>query len=379
MIPEMDTPPVGRLAPSPTGLLHLGNAWSFLLAWLGVRSHPSGKGRLILRQEDIDPARSRQEWMDGIERDLLWLGLDWDEGPNGSTTAPDAGKHAPTVLMSEHSNPTSGCPCEGDSSGPASPSPHGPYQQSLCGKRYEAALASLSARGLVYPCYCTRKELRELAGAPHGAHDGLGDAGAAYPGTCRHLSADQRAEREVQGRRASLRLRCPDGEDGRETFRDLVLGPQSFTLTECGGDFALRRSDGVWAYQLAVVADDIAMGVTQIVRGEDILLSTPRQLLLWRLLGGTAPAFAHIPLLHDSEGERLAKRHKSLSLAQLRESGAQPEAVVGWLASLAGLNPSARPLRPRALAERLRSEGGMPWQNLRGREKLVARDLPFSC
>ena len=350
MIYHVDTPPVGRLAPSPTGLLHLGNAWSFLLAWLGARSHPSGRGRIILRQEDIDPARSRQEWMDGIERDLLWLGLDWDEGPHGSTVDGDC---KPEAVQ------------------------HGPYQQSLCCARYEAALASLIERDLVYSCYCTRKELRELAGAPHGAHDGLGDAGAAYPGTCRQLSAEQRAEREAQGRRASLRLRCPDGEAGRESFTDLVLGPQSFTLTECGGDFALRRSDGVWAYQLAVVADDIAMGVTQIVRGEDILLSTPRQLLLWRLLGGTAPAFAHIPLLHDAEGERLAKRHQSLSLAQLRESGAKPEAMVGWLASLAGLSPSARPLHPRDLAERLRSEGGMPWEHLNTAEKLVVKGLPF--
>ncbi len=328
-----DLPPVGRLAPSPTGLLHLGNAWSFLLAWLGVRSHPSGAGRIILRQEDIDPARSRQEWMDGIERDLAWLGLDWD--------------------------------------GPV-------FRQSERSAHYEAALAALDARGLVYPCYCTRKELRELAGAPHGAHDGLGDAGAAYPGTCRRLSAEERALREAQGRRASLRLLCPDGEEGRESFRDLVLGPCSFTLTDCGGDFALRRSDGVWAYQLAVVADDMAMGVTQIVRGEDILLSTPRQLLLWRRLGGTAPDFAHIPLLHDSEGERLAKRHKSLSLAQIRESGKSPEVVVGWLAALAGLAPSAAPVSPRALADRLRAEGGMPWHVLRGQHILAVPDiLPF--
>ena len=321
---QTDNAPVGRLAPSPTGLLHLGNAWSFLLAWLGVRSHPSGAGRIILRQEDIDPARSRREWMDGIERDLAWLGLDWD--------------------------------------GPV-------FQQSELGQRYEATLADLTARGLVYPCYCTRKELRELAGAPHGAHDGLGDAGAAYPGTCRQLTEEQRASREAEGRRASLRLLCPDGEAGRESFCDLILGPQSFTLTDCGGDFALRRSDGVWAYQLAVVADDMAMGVTQIVRGEDILLSTPRQLLLWRLLGGTAPSFAHIPLLHDAEGERLAKRHKSLSLAQLREAGCRPENIVGWLASLAGL--SNGPTTPRALAERLRSEGGMPWERLRRDDKLV--------
>ncbi|MBR3880502.1 MAG: tRNA glutamyl-Q(34) synthetase GluQRS [Mailhella sp.] len=339
---QTDIAPVGRLAPSPTGLLHLGNAWSFLLAWLGVRSHPGGRGRIILRQEDIDPARSRQEWMDGIERDLAWLGLDWDEGPNGPTVP--GGVPTPDF---------------------------GPCQQSLCYARYEAALEELSARGLVYPCYCTRKELRELAGAPHGAHDGLSDAGAAYPGTCRRLSPEERAQREVQGRRPSLRLLCPDGESGRESFTDLVLGPQSFTLTECGGDFALRRSDGVWAYQLAVVADDIAMGVNQIVRGEDILLSTPRQLLLWRLLGGTAPAFAHIPLLHDAEGERLAKRHKSLSLAQLRDAGCRPEAIVGWLAALAGLNPGGCPTTPRDLACRLRAEGGMPWQNLTRTEKII--------
>ena len=326
MISSADTPPVGRLAPSPTGLLHLGNAWSFLLAWLGVRAHPSGAGRIILRQEDIDPARSRREWMEGIERDLAWLGLDWD--------------------------------------GPV-------FQQSQLGERYEAALGELEARGLVYPCYCTRKELRELAGAPHGAHDGLGDAGAAYPGTCRRLTPEERAAREEQGRRASLRLLCPDGEAGRESFHDLVLGPQSFTLTDCGGDFALRRSDGVWAYQLAVVADDLAMGVNQIVRGEDILLSTPRQLLLWRLFGGTAPSFAHIPLLHDSEGERLAKRHKSLSLAQLRESGCRPESIVGWLARLAGLAPSAEPVTPRDLAARLRAEGGMPWERLRSCGRLI--------
>lgn len=328
-----DLPPTGRLAPSPTGLLHLGNAWSFLLAWLGVRAHPSGAGRIILRQEDIDPARSRREWMDGIEHDLAWLGLDWD--------------------------------------GPV-------FHQSERGEHYEAALSRLDAQGLVYPCYCTRKELRELAGAPHGAHDGLGDAGAAYPGTCRHLSPEEREERESQGRRASLRLLCPDGESGREGFTDLVLGPCSFTLADCGGDFALRRSDGVWSYQLAVVTDDIAMGVTQIVRGEDILLSTPRQLLLWKLLGGTAPAFAHIPLLHDSEGERLAKRHKSLSLAQLREAGKSPEAVVGWLAALAGLSEAAAPVSPHALADRLRSEGGMPWHLLSGRHHLVVPDeLPF--
>lgn len=316
---------VGRFAPSPTGLLHLGNAWSFLLAWLGTKAEG---GRILLRHEDIDPARSRKAWMDAIERDLHWLGLDWDEGP-------DTG------------------PCA-------------PYRQSLCSDRYESALASLKARGLVYPCYCTRKELRTLAGAPHGAADGLGDAGAAYPGTCRHLTAEERARKEAEGRRPALRLLCPD--DDVEHFTDLVLGPQHISLQSCGGDFALRRSDGVWAYQLAVVVDDMRMNVTQVVRGEDILLSTPRQLLLYRLLGGTPPDFAHIPLLYDEEGERLAKRHKSLSLAALREAGCSPEAVVGHLAHLAGLQETPSPVTPAALAARM--GGPFPW-HLLPKERII--------
>ncbi|HJD96414.1 tRNA glutamyl-Q(34) synthetase GluQRS [Mailhella massiliensis] len=311
--------PVGRFAPSPTGLLHLGNAWSFFLAWLAARAEG---GRIILRHEDIDPARSRKEWMDAIERDLLWLGLDWDEGPDDG--------------------------------------PHAPYRQSRSSGFYESALESLKARGFVYPCYCTRKELRTLAGAPHGAADGLGDAGAAYPGACRNLTEKERAQKEAEGRRPALRLLCPDGDT--ESFTDLVLGPQRLTLKECGGDFALRRSDGVWAYQLAVVVDDMRMEVTQVVRGEDILLSTPRQLLLYRFLGGTPPAFAHIPLLHDARGERLAKRHKSLSIAALREAGCSPEAVAGRLAHLAGLQERPGPVRPAALAERI--GGPFPWHLL---------------
>ena len=326
----------GRFAPSPTGLLHLGNAWSFLLAWLAAKAEG---GRVILRHEDIDPARSRQEWMDAIERDLLWLGLTWDEGPETG--------------------------------------PHAPYRQSLCSPLYEKALEELKAQGRIYPCYCTRKELRMLAGAPHGAADGLGDAGAAYPGTCRHLSAEERTKKEAEGRRPALRLLCPD--DAVETFHDLVLGPQRITLQNCGGDFALRRSDGVWAYQLAVVVDDMRMGVTQVVRGEDILLSTPRQLLLYRLLGGTPPDFAHIPLLHDREGERLAKRHQSLSLAALRDRGYRPEEIVGFLARLAGLQENGAPITAAALTERLRSEGAFPWHRLPKGHLTVPDELPRSC
>lgn len=311
----------GRFAPSPTGLMHLGNAWSFFLAWLGARA--SG-GRVILRHEDIDPDRSRTEWMDAMERDLSWLGLDWDEGSSHGL--------------------------------------HAPYHQSMCGPLYERALDALKAKGLVYPCYCTRKELRILAGAPHGASDGLGDAGAAYPGTCRHLTPEQRAQKEAEGRHPALRLLCPD--DDVESFNDLVLGPQNIALKDCGGDFALRRSDGVWAYQLAVVVDDIRMGVTQIVRGEDILLSTPRQLLLYRLLDAIPPTYAHVPLLCDENGERLAKRHHSLSIAALREKGCSPTSIIGFFARLAGLQPEASPVSPSRLADSIMREGPFPWHVL---------------
>ena len=251
----------GRLAPSPTGFLHLGNAWAFLLAWLACRSKG---GSLVLRMEDIDPDRSRPEYADAIIRDLRWLGLDWDEGP--------------------------------DAGGPA-----GPYVQSARMGLYADALNRLDRAGHIYPCYCTRKELRTLAGAPH-----VGDAGAAYPGTCRNLPPERRAELEAAGRRPCIRLRCPSQN---YAFEDAVFGPFSMTLEACGGDFALRRSDGVIAYQLAVVVDDGLMGITQVVRGEDLLVSTPRQLALFDLLGYPRPAYMHLPLLCDPEGERLAKRH----------------------------------------------------------------------
>ncbi len=329
-------PPVGRLAPSPTGALHLGNAWAFLLAWLAARTEG---GRLILRQEDIDPQRSRPAWREGVEYDLRWLGLDWDEGP-------DVG------------------------------GPNEPYEQSARGEKYAAALERLDARGLVYPCFCTRKELRLMAGAPHGAADGLGDVGAAYPGTCRRLSAQERAARLAIGCRASLRILCPEGEGGRMEFLDLVRGPQSFTLTKCGGDFALRRSDGVWAYQLAVTVDDGLMGVTQVVRGEDILFSTPRQLFLYGLLGYTPPRFAHIPLLYDARGERLAKRHASLSLAALRDQGCRPEAIVAYLAERAGIKGIGKVATPKAIAERLRAEHrSYPWHLLPGERVLVPNNI----
>lgn len=291
----------GRLAPSPTGYAHLGNAWAFLLAWLAARAR---KGVLILRLEDIDPQRSRPEYAAALLEDLRWLGLDWDQGP-------DVG------------------------------GPQGPYEQSRRQSAYAAALARLEAAGLTYPCFCTRRELRLLAAAPHAE-----DAGAPYPGICRDLSAAQREALFGSGRRAAVRLRCPEEP---VAFEDALLGPQLFRLAECGGDFALRRSDGVVAYQLAVAVDDALMGVNQVVRGRDILPSTPRQIALLHLLGHTVPAYAHIPLLLDGEGRRLAKRHQSLALRALREQGASARRIVGLLSRLAGLNPRGLPVSPAEL------------------------------
>lgn len=302
--------PRGRLAPSPTGKLHLGNAFAFLMTWLDVRSLG---GSLVLRMEDIDPVRSRPEFADAIIEDLQWLGLNWDEGPEASQT-------------------------------------FAPYAQSERSERYAALLEDLTSRGVTYPCYCTRKELRTLASAPH-----IGDEGAPYPGTCRQLTAHERHEREKTGKRACLRLdtggalALTGGGTSLTYFDDLVRGRQYITLQDCGGDFALRRSDGVYAYQLATAADDATMKITRVVRGEDLLFSTPRQLLLLKLMHAAPPAYAHIPLLHDHEGERLAKRHKSLELSALRESGVAPEAIIGYLGYLASLIDSPMQASPKEL------------------------------
>ena len=248
-----------------------------------------------------------------------------------------------------------------DGSAMAEQGPCGPYFQSARTALYAETLDAMDRAGLVYPCYCTRKELRQLAGAPH-----VDDAGAPYPGTCRHLGPEERRLREAQGRRACLRLRCPEG---CFHFRDGLLGEQSFTLEDCGGDFALRRSDGVVAYQLAVALDDALMGITQVVRGRDILTSTPRQLALLRLWGFEPPAYAHIPLLLDGQGERLAKRHQSLGVRELRRQGVAAAEIVGVLARLAGLRPDMRPVAASELLEDFRLER-LP------RHDVCLRDLP---
>lgn len=317
----------GRLAPSPTGYMHLGNAWAFWLAWLDARSVG---GQVVLRMEDIDPARSRDEYAEALREDLSWLGINWDEeSPPQSTRL----------------------------------------------ARYEHALDRLTARGLVYPCYCTRAELRAMAGAPH-----IEDMGAPYPGTCRSLSPADRAAKEAAGRKPALRLACPSDTPWR--FRDMLLGEQSFTLAEVGGDFALCRSDGVFAYQLAVTVDDQDSGVTRVVRGRDILTSTPRQMYLWSLLGDTEPpVYAHLPLLLDHEGERLAKRHQSLSLRALRDAGIRPETLLGFLAHLAGFREKFSPLHAADLltgfsSPQSRGPGeSSPWQ-VPGAAPLAAGGIP---
>ena len=243
---------VGRFAPSPSGRIHLGNISCCLLAWLSARQRG---GRIVLRIEDLDTARCPRRYAEQTIEDLRWLGLDWDEGPGAAE--PDA-----------------------------------PYFQSQRTALYQAALETLEAQGLVYPCFCTRAELH-AASAPHRE-----DGQTVYAGTCRNLTPAERAKR-AERRSPALRLRVPAEGWG---FTDRHMGPCRQRLDlECG-DFLLRRSDGMFAYQLAVVVDDAAMGVTEVVRGADLLSSTPRQLYLYHLLGLTPPEFCHAPLL-------LAPRH----------------------------------------------------------------------
>jgi len=299
--PSLEKMPVcGRFAPSPTGYLHLGNAWAFLCAWLGARSHG---GSLVMRIEDIDPKRSKAEYVRALLEDLRWLGLDWDAGPD--TTR------------------------EGRA-----------YYQSNRQENYLEGIRRLEANGLIYPCFCTRKELRELAGAPHaGAREEI------YSGKCRTLHQLEVERKKAAGQSGSLRVRFEERLYPEFLqVEDLVLGRHAFTPGQAGGDFAVRRSDGVFAYQLAVVLDDIAMGVNQVVRGVDILGSVPRQKFLYSVLEAQLPEFAHIPLVLDHKGERLAKRHAALSLRQLRAGGIKPEAVLGYLAFWSGLSSDLRPI-----------------------------------
>ena len=290
--------PVGRFAPSPSGRIHLGNILCCLLAWLSVRQKD---GRVLLRIEDLDTARCPHRYSRQMLEDLHWLGLDWDEGP-------EAG------------------------------GPQESYYQSERTAVYEAALRRLEQQGLVYPCFCTRAELH-AASAPHRE-----DGQVLYAGTCRDLTKEQAAEKQKL-RAPALRLRVPE-EDW--SFTDGHMGVYQENLARDCGDFLLRRSDGMFAYQLAVVVDDAAMGVTEVVRGADLLDSTPRQLYLYRLLGLKAPEFVHFPLLLTSDGRRLSKRNADVGLEDLRPRFSAAE-ILGRLAFLAGFNPSGKPKTAREL------------------------------
>lgn len=300
-------PVVGRFAPSPSGRMHLGNIFSCLCAWLSARSQD---GRVVLRIEDLDDRCKRPEVAAQLIDDLAWLGLEWDEGP---------------------------------------------YYQHERTDLYVEALQRLERARLIYPCFCTRAELH-AASAPH-ASDGT----PIYRGTCRGLSDAEIARRSTL-RAPALRLRVPDVDDVNDDmieFVDRTYGAQCEALaTECG-DFLVRRSDGVFAYQLAVVVDDAAMGVTEIVRGCDLLDSTPRQIYLQRLLGLPAPAYAHVPLLMSPDGRRLSKRDRDLDLGELRARFGTPEALLGWLAGKTGLADDSTPRTAAQLAE------GFSWERVR--------------
>lgn len=251
---------VGRFAPSPSGRMHFGNIYTAVMSWLSVKSR---EGKWILRIEDLDPQRSKASYARQIEEDLQWLGLQWDEGG-----------------------------LDGKGS-------HGPYVQSERCHLYEEALDRLKKTGMCYSCRCTRADIMATR-APHES-----DGRVIYKGTCRPATLPAPYQ-ESSG--AAVRIAVPDEEI---SFTDLIQGKQTVNLAHRCGDFVLRRADGAWAYQLAVVVDDALMGVTEVMRGEDLLLSAAQQLYLYRLLGFTPPQFAHLPLVCNEKGIRLSKRDES--------------------------------------------------------------------
>lgn len=284
----------GRYAPSPTGDLHLGNASTALLAWWSIRARD---GLFTMRVEDLDRNRSKPEWQAGQLEDLLWLGIDWDEGP-------DVG------------------------------GPYPPYLQSQRDDRYEAALSRLQEMGRLYPCFCSRKEIAAASSAPQEPGDER-----PYPGTCSTLAPAEVAKRLERGDPHALRLRAV-GLPG-PAFRDLVRGEQPATTHD--DDFVVRRRDGTAAYQLAVTVDDRQMQVNEVVRGDDLLSSSYKQRLLFDLFGWEAPVYGHVPLLLGEDGARLSKRHQGITLKELRQAGLTGPDLVGRIAGWLGLSPNSAP------------------------------------
>lgn len=276
----------GRFAPSPSGRMHLGNLFSFLLAWLSARSQG---GKIVLRVEDLDPVRCQPSYAWQLMEDLEWLGLDWDEGGESAVS-----------------------------------------WQSARGRLYAAAFEQLTAQGLTYPCFCSR--IQRLNEAPH-----IHEVSPSCP--CALLTPEDAAEKAKE-KAPSYRVRVPHKVI---SFTDGLQGLYTQDLWTGCGDFPIKRSDGAWAYQLAVVVDDAAMGVTEVVRGRDLLSSTPRQLWLYEALGLEAPAFCHVPLLLAPDGRRLAKRDADLDMGALRQRYS-PQELVGILARLAGQQPTPEPI-----------------------------------
>ena len=287
---------VGRFAPTPSGRMHLGNVFAALIAWLSARSKD---GSLVLRMEDLDTQRTSADFADILRNDLLWLGLNWDE-----ETAP----------------------------------------QSQRTEVYDRYFEKLMDEGLLYPCYCTRSQLHSV-NAPHRS-----DGTYVYPGTCRNLK-DAPADRKP-----AWRVMVPDKE---WSFHDLVQGDYSLNLATGCGDMVVRRADGVYVYQLAVTVDDGEAGVTEVVRGMDLLSSAPRQMYLQEKLGFSHPVYGHVPMLLAPDGRRLSKRDKDLDLGVLRQR-ITPESLIGTLAFAAGLTETQAPISAAELAS------VFSWENLHG-------------
>lgn len=290
--------PVGRFAPTPSGRMHLGNVFAALLAWLSVRSQG---GELVLRMEDLDTLRTSTEFADTLREDLAWLGLTWDR-----ETPP----------------------------------------QSRRGETYDRYFEILREKGLLYPCYCTRSQLHSV-NAPH-----LSDGTYPYPGTCRNLTDAQRA---AFRRAPAWRVQVPDRE---WRVADRVQGEFRMNLARDCGDMVVRRADGVYVYQLAVTVDDGEAGVTEVIRGADLLSSAPRQMYLQELFGFPHPEYAHVPMLLAPDGRRLSKRDRDLDLGILRQR-TTPEALIGRLAFAAGLIPRQADISAQDLAQVFR------WENLK--------------
>lgn len=316
--------PRGRYAPTPSGLLHVGNVRTALVAWLSIRAQG---GVFVWRLEDLDGPRCVAGMAEAAEDDLRWLGLDWDEGGTLGGS-------------------------------------YGPYVQSQRVERYERALDVLDAAGRLFPCRRSRADLQRIASAPHGR-----EGGAPYPAAWRPREVpagwlrDQRAAAQPD---AAIRFHV---DDEVTRFDDRVHGPYAENVAREVGDFVLKRRDGVWAYQLAVVVDDLEMAIDEVIRGRDLLESTARQLQLIAALGGRPPRYAHLPLVLNADGEKLSKRDAGLTVRSLRAAGIAPERLVGYLAWSLGLRPDAAPCGAASLI------GDFAWERVAQADWTLPADL----